>query len=237
MAAVARWNHPEPRCKANLTMSSIPTAQPAPITPALPSHREIRVYSHSPLFYWWPVWFVGFLMAVITYFDPYVMAVVPKGTVAEKDRVVPGHSGGVEVLVTPPNKPLPRNPDKELEQPRLHMSSHRTLGVVFSMVLLIIIVISNVPMHGLWSVIVLLFIILVVVIAALIQWGEGTLLGLIVEKFSLLDVRINMGGYFLISLVLFIIWAITVFVFDHRKYVAVTPGQVRVCQAIGTGED
>ena len=25
--------------------------------------QEIRLYSHSDVFYWWPVWAVGFLLA------------------------------------------------------------------------------------------------------------------------------------------------------------------------------
>lgn len=29
--------------------------------------RHLRIYSHSPLFYWWPVWVIGYLMALITY--------------------------------------------------------------------------------------------------------------------------------------------------------------------------
>jgi len=28
---------------------------------------ELRIYSHSNLYYWWPVWAVGFLMAALTY--------------------------------------------------------------------------------------------------------------------------------------------------------------------------
>jgi hypothetical protein len=28
---------------------------------------ELRIYSHSNLFYWWPVWAVGYLMALLTY--------------------------------------------------------------------------------------------------------------------------------------------------------------------------
>jgi len=28
---------------------------------------EMRVYSHSNIFYWWPVWLTGFVMAIITY--------------------------------------------------------------------------------------------------------------------------------------------------------------------------
>src|SRR5215831_16753812 len=29
---------------------------------------EVTVVSHSDLFYWWPVWFIGFIMSAITYF-------------------------------------------------------------------------------------------------------------------------------------------------------------------------
>jgi hypothetical protein len=30
---------------------------------------KIRVYSHSPILYWWPVWVVGYIMAGITHFQ------------------------------------------------------------------------------------------------------------------------------------------------------------------------
>lgn len=39
---------------------------------------EIVVYSHSTLFYWWPVWVSGFLLALVTFF---------KGGVVELDQV------------------------------------------------------------------------------------------------------------------------------------------------------
>jgi hypothetical protein len=28
---------------------------------------ELRIYSHSSFFYWWPVWLVGYIMALLTY--------------------------------------------------------------------------------------------------------------------------------------------------------------------------
>lgn len=30
---------------------------------------EIKVYSHSTLFYWWPAWFFGYILAAISYFN------------------------------------------------------------------------------------------------------------------------------------------------------------------------
>jgi len=31
--------------------------------------QEVVVISHSPLFYWWPVWAVGYVMAFLTWFN------------------------------------------------------------------------------------------------------------------------------------------------------------------------
>jgi hypothetical protein len=201
----------------------------------LPKEREIRVYSHSALFYWWPVWAVGFLMALITWVEGHRMVVVPANAMLERQRRVEGHDQPADAIIFPPNAHLPVDEDGKPVPLKIHISTSKNLGVLFAVILLIIIVISNVPMHGLWSVLVLLGIVLVVVLFALIRVGDRTVWDRVVETFTWLDIRINMGGYLFVSTVLFVIWAITVFVFDHRKYVAVTPGQVRVCQAIGTG--
>lgn len=53
-----------------------PTQTPPPFEGRRPAHAEpgnppafhqFRIYSHSSLFYWWPVWVVGYVMALITY--------------------------------------------------------------------------------------------------------------------------------------------------------------------------
>src|ERR687883_312526 len=69
--------------------------------------ERIKIVSHSDLFYWWPVWAVGFLMAFLTYQGGHRMAVVPDGTVAEQGRLVEGHDGPRDVLVAPPGSGLP----------------------------------------------------------------------------------------------------------------------------------
>src|SRR5437016_6430109 len=46
---------------------------------------EIKIVSHSNLFYWWPVWAVGFLMGAITMMHGTLLAVVPEKTVAVKE--------------------------------------------------------------------------------------------------------------------------------------------------------
>src|SRR5262249_52316047 len=54
--------------KRRSSMSSAVSAQPigSSLAHALAT-REVRIYSQSMLFYWWPVWAVGYLMAAITY--------------------------------------------------------------------------------------------------------------------------------------------------------------------------
>ncbi len=42
-------------------------AQPAPEPEQPKPVSELKVYSHSSLVYWWPVWAVGYLMAILTY--------------------------------------------------------------------------------------------------------------------------------------------------------------------------
>ena len=39
---------------------------------------EIVIISHSNLFYWWPVWLAGFILAGVTYFAEQHVAWVPK---------------------------------------------------------------------------------------------------------------------------------------------------------------
>jgi hypothetical protein len=39
-----------------------------PIEPKAPlSQRQLRIYGHSSLLYWWPVWALGYVMAFLTY--------------------------------------------------------------------------------------------------------------------------------------------------------------------------
>jgi hypothetical protein len=64
-------------------MSTVtPQTQPQPqaqrpehvevVEPALP---HLRIYSHSSFFYWWPVWVVGYVMALITRFGGVQVAI------------------------------------------------------------------------------------------------------------------------------------------------------------------
>lgn len=49
-------------------MSTIPATQ-APGLVATSPPKEVHVYSHSGMIYWWPVWFIGYIMALLTFFQ------------------------------------------------------------------------------------------------------------------------------------------------------------------------
>jgi len=227
-------------------MSTIP--QPAAALPPSPPQApdEVRVYSHSNVFYWWPVWVVGFIMGFYTMvIDGSVMATVPPKTEAvtftepvtyKKDNktVKVGEDElPREGLILPKGGKLSRlnKDDAEPADPRVHMSRSKNLGVLFCTVLLLVITITNVPLRGMWSVVVIISIALIAVIIALIGAWER-----IVTTLSFLDIRINAGGYFFLSSVLCGIWAAATFLFDRQTYIIFTPGQFKVCQSIGEGE-
>lgn len=194
--------------------------------------REIRIVSHSTLFYWWPVWAVGFLMSAITLIGDYALAVVPRGTMPAFGQTVEGFDGKREILVAPKGGKLPINPKTgNVEEPHLRMSPSKNLGVLFSTVLLLVITITNVPLRGLWSVIVIVFIISLSIILALLGWWDTIMLYL-----SFLDIRINLAGYFVFSSALFILWMIVFVFFDRQIYMVFTPGQLRVRLEIGDAE-
>ena len=230
------------------------STSPPPLLPRAKSEpNQVTIISHSNLFYWWPVWVVGFVMAIITYFDGYVMAVLPaKGvaaavnatvTIAMRTQDATGDKSANEVthndqvVVYAPQKAdahhygQPVNDKNEAEKPYLRVSPSKTLGVVFTFVLLMVIFITNVPLRGMWSVLVIVVAISLVVFFILLGWIDA-----ILHALYLLDVRINMAGYMTISLFLLIIWLVSLLLFDKQRYICFTPGQFKVCDEVGGGE-
>jgi hypothetical protein len=212
-------------------MSTVPQ-----VVATAPAKREITIISHSTLFYWWPVWAVGFLMGFVTMFGGHNVAVLPSktelGTHAEGTFRVAGKQedskfNGETVLVVPNRKDSTAS---KVEWPGVRMTSNKNLGVVYAVVLLLVIFITNVPLRGLWSVIAIVIIVCVTIIFALLGWWE-----FILEYLNFLDIRLNEGGYFTISSVLFVIWLLIFWLFDQQIYMVFTPGQLRVKLEIGEG--
>jgi hypothetical protein len=213
-------SHPQPQ----------PKPQAKPTTAAMADEpEELKVVQHSQLFYWWPVWAVGFLMAIITFVGGQHMVVVPGSAVLQRTSqdAYEIRANGAPVNVTlEPGQSLPVK-----DGPFRHMASQPYLGIIFAMILILVIIITNVPLRGMWSVIVIVCLLLLSVI-----FYYADIWKYIIQFFFFLDIHMNAGGYLFISSALFIIWAVTFFWFDRQIYIIFTPGQMRVREMIGGAE-
>lgn len=238
------------------TAPPIPPHEPAPVpaaAAALPQPKEIRIISHSNLYYWWPVWAIGFILAGLTWLDNHYMYILPGGTTAhhalagtmtdeEKDSKNPNETKTVvtplekrDLLLLPKeHKMRPHDGDPRLppDLVTLHVARSAAYGPIFATVLVLVIVITNVPLRGMWSLLVIITVAMLIVILSLIEGAWESLF----RWLSFLDIRINGGGYLFISLILFIIWAATVIFFDRQIYMSFSAGQLKVCTEIGDGE-
>jgi hypothetical protein len=210
-------------------MSQAIVDPPAP--PSIVKGHELKVVSHTTLFYWWPVWFVGFVMALVTYLGGHQMAIVPTGTVAVEGRQVEGFDEARDVLVAPAGRHLPHEDIDEPRQPHVLMATSKNLGGIFVLVLLVVILVTNVPLRGLWSILAILSLVALSLFLALMDWWDP-----ILRFFGLLQIYINAFGYLAIASTLFVAWLLTTFLFDRRIYMVFTPGQFRVHLEIGQGE-
>jgi hypothetical protein len=189
--------------------------------------RSVHIVAHSMLFYWWPVWVVGLLLALLTWLDGHRLAIVPPGT-----QAVQGIEGGREALVLPAGAHLPLDPETgKPREPTLRVARHSGYGVVFFVVVLIVVFITNVPIRGLWSVVAIVTVALGTIILALAGWWDD-----ILEAAVHSHVYINAFGYLAISVPLLLLWLVVVLLFDRQLYMVFAPGQLLVHQEIGGGE-
>jgi hypothetical protein len=211
---------------------------------------EIIIVSHSNLFYWWPVWFVGFIMAGVTFFHdvhagfirghPKTVEIKGPVTMSFKDEVKDEqrdkyNRDRISAIVTEidvDHDPIPTTHHAgEYVHLFPYMHNSKVLGILYAITLLLVIVITNVPLRGLWSVIIIVIIVLGSIIFALAGWWEH-----ILAHGGHLAIFINGGAYLFISSTLFLLWIINFIFFDRQHYVAVTAGQVRLKLMIGEGE-
>lgn len=198
------------------------------------SNREIKLISHSNLFYWWPVWVAGFFMAGWTSVENTRMTSIPHN--ATMRTGIPEEKAKTYIIKTE-QADLPRLSaravnvgDKNLpEEPfPTHMSQHAWLGSLFVLILILVIIITNVPMRGLWSfLVIILFVVIALFVTVFHGWDE------IFERVTNLRIYINLAGYLTIATAILFIWCIATFIFDRRTYVIFTPGQIKVCEHIG----
>jgi hypothetical protein len=203
-----------------------PFTQPDPIDP---QQNEMTIVSHSNLFYWWPVWAICFILAALTWMDRQKLAVVPSDMKPAQNVTVVFRDGKPkenQAVLYGPNDDA-----KVLEEPYIYLSPHKSYGVLFTFVLLLVVFITNVPLRGMWSLVVIIMAAFIVLLLAYFGLWDYvfTMLGH-------LDIRINLGGYLMIGASLFLLWLLVFLFFDRQVYITVTPGNFKVCTEIGGGE-
>jgi hypothetical protein len=191
------------------------------------------------LFYWWPIWVVGFVMFGITYIENHRLAIVPDGSKLSDITTEQERSQNITAyrlaIPNPPTRSLEhadnvtKNPVPGESTFMTRVSQKPWMGPVFCVVLLLTVVITNVPLRGLWSFLVLLLFVVVALIISLVPQGWDSLL----KAVGGLHIYINMAGYLFIALAVLVLWLVSVFVFDQRTYMRVTPGQIQVCEHVG----
>ena len=140
--------------------------------------REITLISHSMLFYWWPIWLIGYVLALITYFEDNRLAIVPPKANLSIDQKETDEKQTVYRFAV--GKPTTKSLDRAEEisknttgespfKPR--MSQHAWMGPVFCVILLLTVIITNVPLRGLWSFFVLLMLVVVALLISLVPQG------------------------------------------------------------------
>jgi hypothetical protein len=228
-----------------MSIDATKTAPPSPAStmggeapPTSRGPREIKLVSHSPIFYWWPIWLLGYVMALVTLFENHRLAIVPANS---ELRAIQKDEEKTRYELTVPNPPtkslnaaeeatVAAQGESARPQPfKTRISQKAWMGPLYCVILLLTILITNVPMRGLWSFLVILMLLVLALVISLVPNGWEDLLG----AFGNLHIFINMAGYLFIATTVLILWAVSVFIFDQRTYMIITPGQIRVCEHIG----
>jgi hypothetical protein len=173
-------------------------------SPPREREQELKIIMHTGLLYWWPVWFVGFLMAAWTAFDDYHMVLIPDGTTIEG------------TTITAPA-------GTTLDVPQVHVSRSKVPGILFAATFGLVVGCSGGWMRG-WRA--YFFGAAVAAGVFLLSWVG--LWGPLVDWASYLDVRINLGGYLVLATVLFLIWAWFFFFVDRQIFVVFSKSQIRI---------
>ena len=104
-------------------------------------------------------------------------------------------------------------------------------GVFFTISLLLVVFITNTPLRGLWSAIVVLSVLLgTVTLAWMGLWGD------VLHAFGRISIHLSVGFYLIFSGLLFLLWVAVVFGLDRTHYWRFRPGQLTRELVMGGGE-
>lgn len=143
---------------------------------------QVIVFGHSALFYWWPLWVAGYVMALLTWWN--------------HDKVVLG--------------------DKT---EWFHPS--RNLGVVFTLLLLLITVVTSTKIKGMKAALIIATMAFCTLLFIHLNWWDS-ILGWLGQQ----SISLSFGFYMFYSSLLLITWTISVFVINHLSFWRFRPGQI-----------
>jgi len=108
------------------------------------------------------------------------------------------------------------------------MHPSKNLGVLFTLIFFLVILITNVTLRGTASLVVILAVAFATVLLAYFGMWEDLL-----NWIGRVSIFMNMGFYVFFSTLVFFVWAFSVFVYDRLSYWRVTPGQLTYDAVIG----
>jgi hypothetical protein len=106
----------------------------------------------------------------------------------------------------------------------------KNLGVIYTMVFLLVVLLTNATVRGLASAMVIVCLIAVTLFFAYMDWWED-----IFNLVGRLAIYMNLGFYVLFSSAIFLMWLLGVFVFDRLEYWTFRPGQAIRHMVFGGG--
>jgi len=178
-------------------MSTAQAPHPGTVGQSATVPATVTVYGHSPLFYWWPVWLTGYVMALITLAGGIPVQLGTEAT-------------GFSTVVMHPSK---------------------NLGVIYTVVFVLVILMTNVAVRGIASLTVITAVIALTFIFAYFDvWDD------ILSLFERLALFMNLGFYVFFSTAVFALWAVAFFVYDRFDYWTFRPGQLVHHKLLGGGE-
>src|SRR5208282_2850393 len=105
------------------------------------------------------------------------------------------------------------------------------LGVMFTMVFLLVILMTHIAVRGMASMTVLITLFALTMFFLYMDWWESILAAL-----GRLAIYMNLGFYVFFSSAVFLVWCLAMFIFDRLDYWVVHPGQMIHHTVFGGGE-
>jgi hypothetical protein len=119
----------------------------------------------------------------------------------------------------------------QLGDTKVLIDTNKNLGVIFTLMFFLVVLITTVTMRGLASVVAILSFAFGVLLLAYLGWWETVL-----NWMGEVRIYMNMGFYVFFSTLVFLVWVFSVFIYDRLAYWKVRPGQITHERVIGGAE-